>query len=488
MRIDKDSRLINFYIPLFLLLAGFFWKLFYIGHRDICLDEPFTIFNAQKSIGEIINLSTANEPTPPLFMLLMHYWIKLFGIGPFSVRFLPLVFNAFTLPFIYFTGKRFFSFWTGLVASGLFLFSNYHFFFGLETRTYSLLSLETAASLYFYLRYTENLKDRRAITGLIISNLLLIYTHYFGWFVILSQVIPIFIYTRNLKKVFKFMIPSLATVFGYIPMFPIIIKQFVTKSNGGTWLNPPKPIDYLYHFYYMLNHKVVFWIIIAVIASGIIFTLILFIRKQWKWFNIRVLVLLLWWIIPYSIMFFASLKVPMFNNRYILFNTIGLYLFIPAVISLLYQKNKYFEPAVGLVVLMFMFVYLRILPDSFIYREVSKSVDFVKSNKDENSIVILYPYWSNLQFIYYYDREIFIDFQNCNRLMKKNGLYSVWDLQEVKQIVSANPVKRIIYIQDGILKDEKISIFRYLDSAYVKNDSVYFPQTIKVNIYDPKPR
>lgn len=486
MRIDTNSKLLNFYIPLFLLLVGFFWKIFYIDHRDICLDEPFTIFNAQKSIGEIIKISTSTEPSPPLFMLLVHFWIKLFGISPFSVRLLPLVFNALTVLFIYFAGKRFFSFWTGLVASGLFLFSTLHFFHGLNTRTYSLVSLETAASLYFFLRYAENQKDRKALAGLIISNLLLVYSHYFGWFVILSQVISSFFYTRNLKMFFRFMIPPFATVFGFIPMVPIMIRLFLKKSDHGTWLTPPRPADYLNQLYRFLNSKEVFWMIVVVIGVGIIFTLIMVFRKQWKGFNISVLVLLLWWIVPYSVMFIVSSKLPMFNNSYNLFNSIGLYLFIGAVINFLFQKNKYFEPATGLAVLIFMCVYMRILPNDFAYREVSKSVDFVKSAKNENSIVILYPFWSDLQFTYYYNREIFTDHQNFYELMKKNDLFNVWGPPHTKQIIEANPNKRVIYMQDGPMKDPKSSIFSFLDSAYVKRDSVYFPQTIHVCVYDPK--
>jgi hypothetical protein len=283
------------------------------------------------------------------------------------------------------------------------------------------------------------------------------------------------------------MIPSMATVIGFTPMIPIIIKQSIKKSNHPRWLNPTRPFDYLNQFYYYSNYKVAFWMIIAAIGVGIIFTLIMLFRKQWKGFNISVLILLLWWIIPYSIMFFASSKVPMFNLRYTLFNTIGFYLFIGAVFNFLSQKNKYFEPAIGLVILIFMGVYINILPNDFVYREVSKSVDFVKSAKNENSIVILYPFWSDLQFTYYYNRKIFTDHQNFYQLMKKNDLFNVWDLPNAEQIIKANPNKRVIYIQDGPMKDPKNNIFRFLDSAYVKRDSVFFPETIKVCVYDPKP-
>ncbi len=486
MKIDKNSKLLNVYIPLLLVLAGFLWKIFFINQRDICLDEPYSIFNAQKSIGEIIKISTLNEPTPPLFMLLLHLWIKLFGIAPLSVRFLPLVFNSLTVLFLYFTGKRFFSFWTGLVASGLFLFSTLHFFYGLEARTYSLVVLETSASLYFYLRYAENLKDRKALAGLIISNLTLIYSHDFGWFVILSQIISSFFYSKNLKNFRRFMIPPFATALGFIPMIPIITHQFIVKSTRGTWLNPPKPYDYLYQLYYFLNHKMVFWIIITAIGVGLIFTLIMVLRKKWKGFNISVLVLLLWWIIPYSIMFFVSSKVPMFNSRYILFNSIGLYLFIGALLNFLFQKNKYVEPVIGLVVIIFMGYYIRILPDTFGYREVCKSVNFVKSAENGNRIIILYPFWSDYQFNYYYNTEIFSDPRNYYDLMKKNNIYRVWGLSHTRQVIAAYPNKRVIYMQDGFGKEQHTSIFRFLDSIYIKRDSVFFPQTINVGVYDPK--
>jgi len=152
MKFEENSKLLNRYLPAVLFLVAFFWKLPYINVRDISLDEPYSIYNAQKGVIDIIKISTEGEPTPPLFMLLLHFWIKLFGLEPASVRFLPLIFNALTVVFVYLTGKRFFSFWAGIIASGFFLFSTAHFFHGLETRAYSLKALETAAFALFLSR------------------------------------------------------------------------------------------------------------------------------------------------------------------------------------------------------------------------------------------------------------------------------------------------------------------------------------------------
>jgi mannosyltransferase len=487
MGINKESKLLNLYIPLILVLIGFFWKFIYIGTRDISIDEPFTIFHAQNSVAEIIKMSSTSEPNPPLFMLLIHFWIKLFGIGPFSVRFLPLLFNALTVLFIYLTGKRFISFWAGLVASGLFLVSDLHFIYGLNTRTYSLLSLETAASLYFFLCYAENQKNRKALAGLIISNLLLVYSHYFGWFVIVSQVICSFFYTRNMKMFFRFMIPPVVTAVAFTPMIPAVIRLFHTKSQKGTWLNPVKGGEYLNQLYSYLNFNDTFWLVLAVIVEGIIFTLIIVYLKKWKRSEFNPLVLLLWWIIPYSIMFFTSFKVPMFSNSYNLFNSIGLYLFIPAAISFLFQKDRYFEPAFGLLVLLIMGVYMRILPRDFSYREVRKPVNYVKSIKNEKNIVIIYPFWYDLPFAYYYDRDIFRDPENFSDLMKAHELYNVWGLPGARRVVELNPGKGVIYVQDGNMSEQDGNILTFLDSTCVKRDSLFFPQTLKVVVYDPKP-
>jgi len=487
MKFEKDHRLFKVYIPLFLVFLAFFWKLYYIDYRDICNDEPFTIFNSQKSIAEIIGLSSANEPTPPLFMLFTHLSVDNFGIRPVAVRLFPLIFNALTVLFIYFAGRRFISNWAGITASGLFIFSFYHFFYGLETRTYSLVSLGTAASLYYFLRYANDQSDKKALAGLIISNSVLVYSHHFGWFVIFSQTLTSLFYIRSRKSFFRFLIPPLATLIVFSPMIPVIVKQFISKSNRGTWLKPPNPSDYLHELYYFLNNKEVFNVIIIMLGAGILLTLLMIILKKQKGIDRILFVLLIWWIIPYTIMFFAPSKTPMFNNRYLLFNTIGLYLFISAAIHYLYQKHKLIEPLLGLGLLIFMAWNMKILPETFGYREVKNTVDFVKKSDTGDRIILLYPFWSDYQFNYYYNQEFFRDYTNSDELMKKAGIYKLWGLRQAKQAIAENPGKRVIYVQDGFIKEKEASIFRFLDSAFVKIDSASYPQTFKVGVYDPKP-
>ncbi|MFH1118582.1 MAG: glycosyltransferase family 39 protein [Bacteroidota bacterium] len=467
-----------------LFLAGFLWKLYFIEERDICLDEPYSIFNAQRSIAEILKIPAEGEPNPPLFMLLLHFWIKLFGIEAFSARFLPLLFNSLTILFLYFTGKRFFSFWTGIVASALFIFSTYHFYHGLEARTYSFFTMATAASLYFYLKYARDDKNRRALIGLILSNVLLVYSHYFGWFVVFSQFLTSFFYIRNFRMLFRFMIPPLATAIGFLPMLPVILKQFEISSRG-TWLNPPNANDYMDQLYYFLNHKEVYWVVLYVAAAGLLFSLFLIIKKKWKGLNTGLPVLLVWWLVPYTVMFFVSSKIPMFNSRYVLFNTVGLFLFIGALVNFLYQKNRYLEPVAGLVIIVFMYIHLQVLPKDFALREWKKSIEFVKRYENESSIIVIFPKWTDYMFAYHYDHELFAGHQEFDQNLIKRRIYRVWGQQHAESVLTANPGRRVIYLQDGGINPGE-DIFGLLDSVYVRIDHHFYPQTFNIGVYDPK--
>ena len=466
----------NFYIPITLFVIAFCSKLLFIESRDICLDEPFTIFHAQFPIADILSLPSQNEPNPPLFMLLLHSWIKLFGISPFAVRILPLLFNSFTVVFIYFIGKKFFNLWTGILASSIFLVSTYHFYFGLETRTYSLLSMATAASLYYFLSLV-NFPKRKYIIALILTNLLLIYSHYFGWFIVFVQFISCFLYLKN-KTIIKFMFyVFLITGVLFLPMLSIVLKQFL-HSSQGTWVQIPSRSDFYTQFYYFFNGKYILIIFVCIL----IFTFsYLIYYKLFNAINKQLIIVLSWWIIPYSIMFILSFKIPMFINRYILFNTIGLYLFVAIIIYLLPKKLSY---AVGTIFILLFYKELQINSKDFYYREVKNLVDNVKRENTPNSVILIYPHWADLGFMYYYDRTVFQNYENYESLLVKKNIYNVWNSNEAAEKLKILHNKRILYVQDGQLED--YSLFNLLDSTKTLKYSVFYPQCFQFSVFKPR--
>ena len=68
------------YLPLFFILLGFVLKGLYLGSNSLGGDEPFSVYHSQLSLEHLLGIFQS-ENNPPLHFLLLHYWIKFFGIS-----------------------------------------------------------------------------------------------------------------------------------------------------------------------------------------------------------------------------------------------------------------------------------------------------------------------------------------------------------------------------------------------------------------------
>lgn len=446
------------------------------------MDEPFTIFHAQESALDILKLPAHNEPNPPLFMLILHFWIKLFGISAPAVRILPLFFNSLSVVFIYLASKKVFSNQVALLASSIFLLASLHFYFGLETRAYSLLSCAAVASYYYFNLFVNHPNKLKFLAFLFIANLFLIYSHYFGWFVVFAQFIGSLFYLKNKNILFKLWSTIGLTFVAFIPMAIVFVSQFF-KSSQGTWVKPPQAIDFIGMLHTFLN------------SSSRVFALLLligfisyFIFDKTKIDNKKsYLMLFTWWFVPYTLMFILSFKIPMFINRYVLFNSIPFYIFLSAIFVRLFFKPKYALQIISGIILVILFIPLKNNSKKYFYREVKNSVDKVKQQQTKNSIILIHPQWTSLGFMYYYNPDIFKQPKLYDSLLKVNNIYPLWSQEDVNKISFTNPSKTIIYYQNGSLStDPNNSIYKALNASLIYIDSTFFPQCLYVSTFKSK--
>lgn len=150
-------------------------------------DEALFMFIAQSpSWGAMVDFLRLHESHPPLFYAVMRTWLSLMGGTDAVALALPVAFGVALVPAIYLVGASLFSRRAGLIAAGFAALSPALTEYSGQVRPYSLLPLLTLASIYFLIRGLD-LGGRRAWGGYAVSTLALVYTHNWGWLVLVGE-------------------------------------------------------------------------------------------------------------------------------------------------------------------------------------------------------------------------------------------------------------------------------------------------------------
>lgn len=446
----KGNRIFSSPIDI-ILITGFFilnlaLRILFINSREIAIDEPFSIFFSQQNINEIFEM-LKTENNPPVHFLLLHFCIKLFGISAFSVRFLSVLFSALTTSIIFFTGKQFIGRFCGIVAALIFTFSNMHIYFSHEARVYPLFVLLAVLSLYSFLTILKNPQKKSAYIFLTIWNLLIIYSHYFGFFVLITEFICI-LFIRELKPArIKFFLIFAILALCYIPNIIIFFNR-LSVSIGGTWVQEPLWSELYGNINRFINTKYnTLTLLILIFTSAILFI----IKKQTNiplksiFKNKTQVVIMLWFAIPYLLMFAISFKVPMFLDRYILFTSVPLYLLIAILISQTSNNTK-IKTVFAIIFVISMIITTNLNPDN--NRRVTEVVKISNELKGENGIIVISPDYAYREYVYYYNFDYFRDYKNTVTLLNSDGIFPANDYSEIKNKLT-NISSNIVYVDCG---------------------------------------
>jgi len=166
------------------------------GLTDACFwfDEIFSIHAAEHSWSGLVPFVAKDLIHPPLFYFLLKLWITLGGEGQFWLRLFPVVFAVLALvPFWLLCRELKLRLVTVAVAFGLFAVNGALIKYAQEVRMYSLLLFLSLTSIWLFSRFFFRGKS---FWVLVIANVLLVYSHYFGWFVVAAEVTAILIAQR----------------------------------------------------------------------------------------------------------------------------------------------------------------------------------------------------------------------------------------------------------------------------------------------------
>ncbi|HYY98539.1 MAG TPA: glycosyltransferase family 39 protein [Pyrinomonadaceae bacterium] len=244
-------------MPVALYVAARLWRL-----TASCLwfDEIFSVHAARHTWAGLWRFAAADLIHPPLFYALLKLWGSAGGESLLWLRLFPALTSVAALvPFLLLArelriGNQ------GTALALLLLASNgYLIKYAQELRMYSLLLLLTLTSLWLFARLLHSDGEtRRVLIALFLANLLLVYTHYYGWLVVACEAALLLYAERGKARAFALVCAGLLLCFA--PWAAACVSA--SRAGGGLaqnvgWIERPGARD-LAQLYALLNEPFYF--------------------------------------------------------------------------------------------------------------------------------------------------------------------------------------------------------------------------------------
>jgi 4-amino-4-deoxy-L-arabinose transferase-like glycosyltransferase len=149
-------------------------------------DEGVTGALLRMPLGDMLSTIPHTESTPPLYYVLAWLWTQVLGHGAVGMRSLSALAGTAAVPAVYAAGRALASERVGIVAAGLAAVSPLLVWYSQEARSYSLLVLLAALSLWLLARALEDPRGRNLAAWAAVCALALA-THYYAGFLVMGE-------------------------------------------------------------------------------------------------------------------------------------------------------------------------------------------------------------------------------------------------------------------------------------------------------------
>lgn len=296
-------------------LLGTILRLHSLASEAVWLDEATSIRMANRNLLDII-FANSDFAHPPLYYSILHF-VMMVSQSEFALRLPSAIFGSLSIPLIYLVGRSLIDQKTAITASFLLAISSFHIHYSQEGRSYALMLMLVLLTVYLFIQaYNKN--DTKIWGIAAISAALLVYTHFFGFFVIaaigLYYLISEFdLQTHKLKSFEKSKKAILSAVAFLVLSFPIIIwlvKELGYVSGNKTWGMSQDGFFHTIFLSYSSYSNTLLYLYVILLGIGLIFCL----KDHRRSFSL----LSIWLFLPLITGYYLAGSMP-FQPRYLLF-------------------------------------------------------------------------------------------------------------------------------------------------------------------------
>ena len=332
----------------------------------------------------------------------------------------------------------------------------------------------------FYELYNFIFEQKKNLILLSLLNALLLYAHYLAPFIIGVQVLIVLLFIKKVKshQLLRFALSGLFTAVLFIPGLILLMERLSHFSDHGTWLPVPHLTELYGNILRFFNYTLV-----SCILLGLLFLAAIFNRANFKVnFNealrdSKMRFVLYSFAFPYLGMFIVSVVFqPIFLDRYLLYTTPFLFLLLGLVIFQVLKGEKVKS------VYAFIFVIPFIASCYYIpqtNREGGVMAAYVKSNYDQNDVVMICPPFYDLTFMYHFDPKMFSEGLIEEEMWRDKNVFGVYNYSDVRindnsqKLFYINANAEFLYPDNTILTDLDENLTYIENKAFKGGYAVY---------------
>ncbi len=226
MKWSSERAALALLIPLY--VAARLWRL---DASCLWFDEIFSVHAARHSWNGLLSFAAADLIHPPLFYALLKIWMLAGGQTLLWLRLFPaLVACAAVAPFLLLARELKLRPSETNLTLLLMAANGYLIKYAQELRMYSLLLFFTLCSLWLFVKMCRTRDATRTVlSSLFVVNLLLVYTHYYGWLVVVAEAFILLLW--RCERLRAFLLSIIALALCYVPWVYAVLNA--TRASRG---------------------------------------------------------------------------------------------------------------------------------------------------------------------------------------------------------------------------------------------------------------
>jgi len=308
----------RFYRPLLLLilLLAWAWRLHGLDAQSLWRDETDSLRFATRPLAEALAMFTRPGENGPLYFLLLRPWLMAAGQSEFALRFPSALLGVLAIPLMFVWGRRWFGRAAGLIAALLLAANPYHLWYSQEAKMYALLVVVVMLSLMAFTWAVERGRWWRWAPWMGFTSACF-YIHVLGVFVIPLQMAWFLLVPAWRRRWPGFVLALAVLVLPYIPLLWWQWRLLVdpTFATGHAFA----PLGRILQTLWQAQTQGIVLAPSPWLLAAPVFLLLaaLFLPQPHQTPTPRRLALV-WWFLPVVGVFFLSLAVPIFLDRYLI--------------------------------------------------------------------------------------------------------------------------------------------------------------------------